>query len=140
MMKKTVVTSVLIAFLSIVVLAFTPSISVIAAETTASYETGVVDGRRAANEDTELLEVLLNVAYGFILGPIAVGHSLIADYWLESSALPTTRNNQIAYRESEYQRGFRTGYLEIKKRNTLALRAAGWAGWIATWFVIDQAR
>jgi len=140
MIKKTVLILVLIALLSIVVLAFTPSVSVIAAETTTSYETGVVDGRQAANEDTELLEVFLNIAYGFILGPIAVGHSLIADYWLESSTLPTTRNNLIAYRESEYQRGFRTGYLEIKKRNTLALRAAGWAGWIATWFVIDQAR
>jgi hypothetical protein len=140
MMKRTVVTLVLIALLSIVVLAFTPSVSVIAAERTTSYETGVVDGRRAANEDTELLEIFLNVAYGFILGPIAVGHSLIADYLLESSTLPTRRNNQIAYRESEYQRGFRTGYLEIKNRNTLALRAAGWAGWIATWLVIDQAR
>lgn len=140
MMKKTVVILVLIALLSIVIQPFSPSVSVIAAETTTSYETGVVDGRRAANEDTELLEVFLNVAYGFVLGPIAVGHSLIADYWLKSSTLPTRRNNQIAYRESEYQRGFRTGYLEIKKRNTLALRAAGWAGWIATWFVIDQAR
>ena len=140
MMKTSVVILALIALLSIVIQVFTPSISVIAAETTTSYETGVVDGRRAANEDTELLEVLLNVAYGFVLGPIAVGHSLIADYWLKSSTLPSSRENQIAYRESEYQRGFRTGYLEIKKRNTLALRAAGWAGWIATWLVIDQAR
>ena len=139
-MKNSVVILVLIAFLSIVVLAFAPSISVIAAETSASYDTGEVDGRRAANEDTELREVFLNVAYGYILGPIAVGHSLIADYLLKSSTLPTTRNNQIAYRSTEYQRGFRAGYLEIKKRNTLALRAAGWAGWIATWLVIDQAR
>lgn len=140
MMKRTVVTLVLIAFLSIVVVAFSPSVSVIAAETTTSYETGVEDGRRAANEDTELLEVFLNIAYGCILGPIAVGHSLIADYLLEFSTLPARRNNQIAYRESEYQGGFRTGYLEIKNRNTLTSRAAGWAGWIGAWLVIEQAR
>jgi len=139
-MKKTVLILVLIALLSIVVLAFTPSVSVIAAETTTSYETGVEDGRRAANEDTSLLEVFLNIAYGCILGPIAVGHSLIADYLLKSPKLPSTRHNQIAYRSGEYQRGFKTGYLQIKNRNTLTSRAAGWAGWIGAWLVIEQAR
>ena len=137
-MKKFVIIVLLIALLGISFQPLTLSIKSFAAnEENPSYKRGKEDGQRAANEDTEVLWSVVDFAYGFTLGPIAVVHSLISRYVL-GPELPEERRAQIANHQRDYREGFKDGYLHIKERNSLIFRSTGWLGWVGTWAVLDQ--
>ena len=139
-MRRCVAVLVLIAFLSVVLQHVTSSLALAANQEPPSYKRGKEAGQKAANKDTEVLWSVIDFAYGFTLGPIAVGHSLISNYILKSSKLPDERKRQIDHRRNSYQEGYQEGYRQTKGRNKLAIRATGWIGWIGTWAILDQMR
>lgn len=138
-MKKIVVFLLLASLLSVSLQPFTFSVSAVAAnEKSPSYRKGKKDGRRAGNKDTEIQWSVIDFVYGFTLGPIAVGHSIISNYVLEDPELPEDRRNQIYNRHSDYREGYKDGYFEVKGRNSLIARGTGWISWLGTWAVLDQ--
>jgi len=136
-MKRYVACLVIVAFLSLILqpLAYFPTLA--ANQETISYKRGKEDGRRAANEDTEVLWSVVDFAYGFTLGPIAVAHSLVSSYVLEQKLTEELRR-QISHRNRDYREGFKDGYFHAKDRNSLVIRGTGWIGWLGTWAVMDQ--
>nr|AGF93478.1 hypothetical protein FLSS-27_0027 [uncultured organism] len=107
-------------------------------EKSPSYKRGKKAGRRAANRDTEIQWSIIDFVYGFTLGPIAVGHSLVSSYVLDNPDLPNKREDQIYNNNRDYKEGFKDGYFNVKNRNSLLARTTGWIGWIGTWAVLDQ--
>jgi len=138
-MKRVIISLLLVSLLSISIQPLILSKQVTAAnEESISYKRGKEDGRRAANEDTEVLWSVVDFAYGFTLGPIAVGHSLVSSYVLEKPELPEKRKRQISNRNRDYREGYKDGYFQVKNRNSLIARSTGWLGWLGTWVVMDQ--
>lgn len=140
-MKKLALYLLIVALLSITLQPLTFSLKAKAAnEKSISYKRGKEAGRRAANKDTEIQWSVLDFAYGFTLGPIAVGHSIVSSYVLDDPDLPDQRRRQIYNNNRDYKEGFKDGYFDVKNRNSLIARTTGWIGWLGTWAVLDQMR
>ena len=137
-MKKAVATLLFISILGLLFQPFTLSYQAVAEERPPSFKRGLKNGKKDANRDTKIGWSLLDFTYGFIVGPVAVGHSLLSDYVLKLTELPDRRKRQIDNRSQAYQEGYKRGYFGTKGRNKLAIRATGWIGWIGTWAVLDQ--
>ncbi|MFP3953986.1 MAG: hypothetical protein ACLFVS_07670 [Candidatus Acetothermia bacterium] len=96
----------------------------------AVYERGYRDGVNAGETDLEVIDRLLEVVWGFLLGPFSVFHSLTT-----RPKLPDRWQKRIADKSQDYKDGFVGGYRQVVEENELVSRIGGFGAWLVIWAV-----
>lgn len=94
------------------------------------YHRGYEDGKRAANQDVDATNMVVEALWGALLGPLPVLDTLVNEPKVPSSRLETIQN-----RSTDYRKGFKEGYKDTVEQSTLLSRIGGWGGWIVVWAV-----
>lgn len=68
----------------------------------------------------------MEAAWGFLLGPLSIAHSIATE-----SALPARWRAEVRNRDPNYREGFEEGYLQTVDQNSLIARIGGFGAWLA---------